>query len=202
MDDPLTLQEFDMDERVPLADVFRAVFEVLVDRDDAVVFGAQAVNSYVGQPRMTHDIDVLSTNARSLSEDLRRVLNEKLRIAARVRAIDSRGFRIYQSRKPGPRHLVDVRQVERLPRMRRLRSGIAVVAPLDLIVMKLRSLAARGRQEKGLSDRLDLLRLLRRFPSFREERAYEVTRLLGDEQKAIHVWVEVLGEVPEEPTDW
>ena len=32
-------------------------------RDDAAVFGAQAVNAYVDQPRMTQDVDILSPRA-------------------------------------------------------------------------------------------------------------------------------------------
>jgi len=43
-------------EPLPLATIQAAVFEFLRDRDDVVVLGAQAVNAYVGEPRMTQDI--------------------------------------------------------------------------------------------------------------------------------------------------
>ena len=50
-----------MREQVPLAVVQDAVLEFLQHRNDAAVFGAQAVNAYVEQPRMTQDVDILST---------------------------------------------------------------------------------------------------------------------------------------------
>ena len=54
--DILSFQEFMTKEPLPLATIQAAVFEFLRDRDDVVVFGAQAVNAYVGEPRMTQDI--------------------------------------------------------------------------------------------------------------------------------------------------
>jgi hypothetical protein len=59
----LTFQEFAMRETLPLATVQEAVLEFLRGRDDAVVFGAQAVNAYVREPRMSQDIDLLSSRA-------------------------------------------------------------------------------------------------------------------------------------------
>ena len=41
----LTFQEFIMSESLPLATIQEAVLEFLRGRDDAVVFGAQAVNA-------------------------------------------------------------------------------------------------------------------------------------------------------------
>jgi len=54
--DILSFQEFMSKEPLPLATIQAAVFEFLRDRDDVVVLGAQAVNAYVGEPRMTQDI--------------------------------------------------------------------------------------------------------------------------------------------------
>jgi hypothetical protein len=51
----LTFQEFLMREPLPLATIQNAVLEFLRGRDDVVVFGAQAVNAYVGEPRMTQE---------------------------------------------------------------------------------------------------------------------------------------------------
>jgi hypothetical protein len=45
------------------------------------------VNAYVGEPRMTQDIDVLSLQAASLAEELRRYLSERFYIAVRVRMV-------------------------------------------------------------------------------------------------------------------
>ena len=60
-----------MREPLPLSTIHDAVLEFLRNRDDAVVFGAQAVNAYVDEPRMTQDIDLLSTRAAELAEELR-----------------------------------------------------------------------------------------------------------------------------------
>lgn len=196
VDAPLTLKEFLVAEPVPLASIFRAVFEFLAERGDAVIFGAQAVNAYVGEPRMTSDVDVLSIHARELAEELRRLLADEFHVAMRVREIKDKGFRVYQARKEGPRHLVDVRQVDVLPPAQRSRGGPAVIAPLQLVVMKIRSLASRGHLEKGLTDRLDILRLLREFPEFRKERAEEISCLLAHDSKAATTWEEILTQVP------
>ena len=61
--DVLTFREFMMGEPLPLATLQHAVLEFLRGRDDVVLFGAQAVNAYVNEPRMTQDLDLLSTNA-------------------------------------------------------------------------------------------------------------------------------------------
>ena len=52
-----------MGEPLPLATLQHAVLEFLRGRDDVVVFGAQAGNAYVNEPRMTQDLDLLSTHA-------------------------------------------------------------------------------------------------------------------------------------------
>ena len=55
-----------MREQLPLATIHDAVLEFLRGRDNAVVFGAQDVNAYVGEPRMSQDIDLISTRATEL----------------------------------------------------------------------------------------------------------------------------------------
>ena len=60
----LTFKEFAMREPLPLATIHEAVLEFLRRRDDVVVFGATAVNAYASEPRMTQDIDLMSTRAR------------------------------------------------------------------------------------------------------------------------------------------
>jgi hypothetical protein len=67
-DGALTLREFAMKEPLPLATIHDAVLNFLRNRDDAVLFGAQAVNAYVDEPRMTQDVDTLSTRAAGLAE--------------------------------------------------------------------------------------------------------------------------------------
>src|SRR5437899_8337814 len=99
-----------MRETLPLATIQQAVLEFLRGRDDAVVFGAQAVNAYVNEPRMTQDIDLLSPRAEAFARELREHLSQRFQMAMRVRPIgDGRGYRLFQVRKSGNRHLVDVR---------------------------------------------------------------------------------------------
>src|SRR4051812_38659977 len=115
-DGSLTLREFAMREPLPLAEVHDAILEFLRNRDDAVLFGAQAVNAYVDEPRMTQDVDILSTRARELAEELRVHLAAKFTIAARVREMaGGKGYRVYQLRQPKNRHLADVRLTSELP---------------------------------------------------------------------------------------
>jgi hypothetical protein len=109
---PVTFQEFVMHEPLPLAKVHDAVLEFLRGRDDAVLFGAQAVNAYVKEARLTEDVDIALTRAPELAEELRTFLNQRLHIALRLREIrEGKGFRNYQVRKPKNRHLVDVQPV-------------------------------------------------------------------------------------------
>src|SRR6266849_918503 len=135
-DGSLTFREFIMREPHPLAVIQDAVLEFLRDRDDAVLYGAQAVNAYVSEPRMTQDVDIASTRAVELADELRKHLNHRFHIAVRVRKVrEGLGYRIYQVRKPENRHLVDVRPVETLPPHQRVRK-VLVVTPPELIAGK------------------------------------------------------------------
>src|SRR5215216_2440714 len=117
----LTFQEFIMRESLPLATIQETVLEFLRGRDDAVVFGAQAVNAYVPEPRMSQDIDLLSTRAAELAEELRTHLSNRFHVAIRVRKVaEGRGYRLYQIQKSGNRHLVDIRFVPTLPPSQRI----------------------------------------------------------------------------------
>jgi hypothetical protein len=192
-DGPLTLREFMTHEPVPLAVIFREVLTELALTPEAVIFGAHAVNAYCEPERMTADVDVMSTEAGELAERLRGALAAKFRIATRVREVAGGSFRIYQIRAPKNRHLVDVRQVERLPPFRSI-EGVQVIEPADLMAMKAISMTSRGGQEKGLSDRLDLHRLLRAFPELRIDEGVvaEKMRALGASQHALVAWREVV----------
>ena len=202
-DAPLTFQEFMSHEEVPLASIFREALELLATRDDAVLFGAQAVNAYCDPPRMTADLDVLSLDAAGLAEVLRATLADRFRIAARVRVVEKeRSYRVYQLRKPRNRHLADVRQVDRLPQSRLL-EGVRVVEPADLAAMKVRSIDARRGKEKGISDRLDLHRLLRAFPALRQQEGEVAERLRAGSapEAAFATWREILAERVEPDED-
>jgi len=84
-DGALTFREFAMREPLPLATIHDAVLDFLRGRDDAALYGAQAVNAYVDEPRMTQKVDIMSTRGKALAEEIRRLLNERFKIATRVR---------------------------------------------------------------------------------------------------------------------
>ncbi|HYV03814.1 MAG TPA: nucleotidyl transferase AbiEii/AbiGii toxin family protein [Blastocatellia bacterium] len=156
-----------MSEPLPLATIQNAVLEFLRDRDDGVVFGAQAVNAYVSEPRMTQDVDVLSTRAKELAEELREHLGELFHIAVRVRKIgEGRGYRLFQIQKSGNRHLVDVRPVDALPSTQRV-AGVLVMAPAELVASKVISYHRRKGQPKSFTDRRDIAVLLLQFPELK-----------------------------------
>jgi hypothetical protein len=93
-----------------------------------------------------------------------------------VREAAGATLRVDPLRKPKSRHLVDIRQVGELAAFGRV-DGIAVLDPAELTTLKAIAAAERVAQEKGLSDRLDLARLLRTFPALRADEG-EVARRL------------------------
>jgi len=158
-----------MREPLPLATIHDAVLEFLRGRVDVVVFGATAVNAYVDEPRMTQDIDLMSTRAQELAEELREHLAERFHIAVRVRTVrGDKGYRLFQMQKAGNRHLVDVRPVDSLPQSQRI-EGILVLAPTQLIAQKAMSFHSRQGQPKGFSDMRDLAVLFLAFPEMKTE---------------------------------
>lgn len=166
--DILTFQEFMTQEPLPLATLQAAVFECLQGRDDVVVFGAQAVNAYVGEPRMTQDIDVLALQAAAFAEELRTELSQRFFIAIRVRKVkEGEGYRLYQVQKSGNRHLVDIRQVETLPPAQRIEQ-VLVIAPTALVVSKVMSYHHRRGKPKSGTDWRDLAMLLLTFPELKQ----------------------------------
>jgi len=169
-----------MSEALPLATIQEAVLEFLRGRNDAVVFGAQAVNAYVPEPRMSQDIDLLSTRAKELAEELRAYLGDKFHVAVRVREVaDGRGYRLYQIQKTGNRHLVDLRLVESLPPSQRI-SQVLVASPEELIALKVISYYQRRGQPKSGTDWRDLAMLLLAFPELKRMDGLVVERLKAE----------------------
>ena len=190
----ITFQEFAMQEPLPLATIQNAVLEFLRDRDDAVVFGAQAVNAYVDEPRMTQDIDLLSTRAEALAGELQDYLHQRFHIAVRVRQVGSgRGYRLFQVHKSGNRHLVDVRSVDTLPVARRI-SQVLVMAPAELIASKVISYHQRRGKPKSGTDWRDLAMLLLTFPDLKSETGPVVEHLTasGASPAVLDVWKELV----------
>jgi hypothetical protein len=198
----LTFQEFLMREPLPLASIQNAVLEFLRGRDDVVVFGAQAVNAYVGEPRMTQDVDLLSPRAEEFVRELREHLQQRFRIAVRVREVgEARGYRLFQVRKTGNRHLVDVRPVEALPSAERI-GEVLVIAPADLIASKVTAYHQRRGQPKSGTDWRDLAMLLLAFPDLKRDPGPVRDRLAatGAAPPVIQVWEELVAQEIQ-PTD-
>jgi hypothetical protein len=194
--DTLTFQEFAMQERLPLATIQNAVLEFLRDRDDLAVFGAQAVNAYVSEPRMTQDIDILSTRAAELAEELREHLSNRFRIAVRVREVGAgRGFRLYQIQKTGNRHLVDLRPIEALPPTQRI-SGVLVVSPAELIAGKVIAYHQRRGNPKSGTDWRDLAVLLLQFPDLKRQDGPVAERLkaAGASPSVMAAWQDLVAQ--------
>ena len=192
-DGPLAFAEFAMGEATPLATIHAAVFELLRGRADVVVFGAQAVNAYVDDPRMTEDVDVLCTQPAALAEALCAELSRRFHIAVRSREVaGGKGIRIYQARKPKHRHLVDVRGVDELP-PHGLIEGVAVLAAPELVAYKVISHTARKTTAKGAKDLADLRLLLLAFPELKQVDGEVLARLtaLGAAGAAAETWAEL-----------
>jgi hypothetical protein len=204
-DGSLTFREFAMGERIPLAAIHDAVLEFLRNREDAAVFGAQAVNAYVDEPRMTQDVDILSTCARELAEELLAYLTHHFQVAIRVRSVKQGvGYRLYQLRKPRNRHLVDVRQVDQLPSCNRFRE-VLVATPAELIGHKVLSLVSRRSTAKGMTDAADLRRLLLAFPELKQANGLvtDALRSTGASQTALDAWLDLVAQeiLPDDEDD-
>ena len=192
-----------MREQLPLAAIHDAVLEFLRGREDAVLFGAQAVNAYVAEPRMSQDIDLVSTRADELAEELREHLSERFHIAIRVRAIsDGKGYRLFQVQKPRNRHLVDLRMVKSLPHAERI-ADVLVTAPADLIAQKVISYHARRGQPKAGTDWRDLAMLLLTFPELKQEQGAvgRTLRSAGVKDDVMQTWRELVAQELMEPGD-
>lgn len=167
--DTLTFQEFVMSEPVPLSTIHGTILDFLVGREDAAVFGAQAVNAYVSEPRMTQDVDLLSPRAKELAAELCTALKTRFQMAIRIREVgEGRGYRLFQISKNGNRHLADIRPVAKLPATQRMR-GVLVIAPVDLIAYKVIAYHRRRGQPKAGTDWRDIALLLLAFPTLKQE---------------------------------
>lgn len=192
-----------MREQLPLATIHDAVLEFLRGRDDVVVFGAQAVNAYVSEPRMSQDIDLLTTRADELAEELRKYLTDRFHIAVRVRTIGAeKGYRLFQIQKPRNRHLVDVRNTESLPHAERI-EDVLVISPPELIAHKVISYHARRGQPKSGTDWRDLAMLLLTFPELKKEQGpvNEALKSLGAKDDVMKTWRELVALKITEPQD-
>lgn len=203
-DGPLTFREAMMREPLPLATIQDAIlFEFLPGRDDAVLFGAQAVNAYVEESRLTQDVDIASPRAEQLAEELRDFLNTRFHIAVRVREVrEGIGYRIYQVQKPKNRHLVDLRPIDELPPCQRIEQ-VLVVTPPELIAGKVMAWRRRQGKPKAGSDWRDLAVLLLTFPELKTEEGPVAERLraAGASADVLAAWKELVAQEIREEDD-
>jgi len=199
----LTFEEFAMREQLPLATIHDAVLEFLRGRDDAVVFGAQAVNAYVGEARMSQDIDLISTCAVELAEELREHLSERFPIAVHESVIGAgKGYRLFQIHKPRNRHLVDLRPAESLPRAERI-EDVLVMSPPELIAHKVVSYHGRRGQPKAGTDWRDLAMLLLTFPELKEEQGAvrQALASMNASEAALKTWGQLVTQEIVQPEE-
>ncbi len=194
--DTINFREIVMKEALPLATIQNAVIDFLRGRDDVVLFGAQAVNVYVNEPRATQDVDLMSTRASDLAEELREHLSRLFHVAIRVREIkDGLGYRIFQLQKTGNRHLVDVRSVASFPHLQRI-DEINVLSPVELIASKVISYHQRRGKPKAGTDWRDLALLLLTFPELKSDPG-QVTDSLNAakaDQAVLTIWRELVAQ--------
>ncbi len=203
--DTISFREIMMKEPLPLVTIQNAVIDFLRGRTDVVLFGAQAVNVYVSEPRATQDIDVLSTRAAGLAEEVRQYLSERFHIAVRVRVIKAGlGYRVFQLQKTGNRHLLDVRSVEALPQSRSI-DGVQVLPPAELIAEKLISQWKRRGKPKSFTDRRDVIVLLLAFPELKSYTGpvADCLRTAGAGQDVFDLWQNIVQQeiLPEDDED-
>ena len=194
--DIITFQEFATQEQLPLATIQNAVLEFLRGRSDVALFGAQAVNAYVAEPRMTQGIDILSLRAAEIAQTLRDYLSGCFHIAVRVQeGSQGCGYRLYQVRKTGNRHLVDIRQTESLPQTRQI-ADVQVIAPADLIATKVISYHQRRGKPKSGTDWRDLALLLLAFPVLKTDAGpvSEILQTAGVETEILELWRELVAQ--------
>ena len=195
-DGALTFREFAVREPHPLAEIQEAVLEFLRGRTDIALFGAQAVNAYVDEARMTQDVDVLSPRAAELARELRSYLSARFHIAVRIRELgEAVGYRLYQVRKPKNRHLVDIRPVSTLPPTQQV-AGVLVVVPAELIASKVIAFQQRHGRPKSGTDWRDLAMLLLTFPELKSEAGPVRDRLdaAGAGATVLETWSRLVAE--------
>jgi hypothetical protein len=193
----LTATEFSMREPLPLYRVHEAIFEFCRGRPELTIFGAQAVNIYVAEPRMTQDVDIFSPTPLETAEALATALNGAFHIAVRVREIaGGKAYRVYQLRNEGNRHLADVRITEFSLDDATEKEGIRYVSLPLMVAMKASALAKRRLAPKGATDLADVRRLLLAHPELRnaDGPVSEAIRRIGAGEEVTRIWDELRAE--------
>jgi len=145
---------------------------------------------------MTQDIDLMSTRATALVEELRDYLSTRFTIAVRIREVaKAKGYRLFQIQNSGNRHLVDVRAVDSLPEAK-LIENISIASPTEIIAQKVVSYYSRRGQPKSGTDWRDLAMLLLTFPELKTESGpvFNALRVLDANEEVIKTWRELVAQ--------
>ncbi len=110
----------------------------------------------------------------------------------RVSEIGDKGLRIYQVRKEGNRHLIDVRLVAEFPDTETI-EDIQVLSPVELIISKVISYHSRRGKPKSGTDWRDLAMLLLRFPELKEK-VSEILRAKNVGESVLETWAKIASE--------
>lgn len=191
----MTALEYLMGEPLPLHRVQEAIIDFCRGRRDVVVYGAQAVNLHVAEPRMSQDVDILTPRPREVAQALAERLHDEFGVAVRVREVKpDTGFRVYQQRREGSRHLADVRLSEIDLSDTVERDGVLFASLPLLVAMKVHAWSRRRLAPKGGTDIADLRRLLLARPDLRHDDAQvlESIEKIGGDEATRAAWQEVL----------
>ena len=145
----------------------------------------------------------MSTRAQELAEELREHLSERFHIAVRVRTVrGGKGYRLFQMQKTGNRHLVDLRPVDSLPQSQAI-EDVLVLAPTQLIALKVMSFNSRQGQPKGFSDMRDLAVLFLTFPEMKTESGAvsDALKAFGATAEEMTTWREIVAQELSPPNE-
>jgi hypothetical protein len=202
----LTAAEYHMRETLPIFLIQEAIFEFCRGQPDIAIYGAQAVNLYVANARMTQDVDILCVNPAAVAAAMARRLGEVFQVAIRVREFrPGLAYRIFQLRAEGNRHLADARLAEFPLTDVVEQDGIRYVGLALLTALKVTALVKRKLAPKGATDLADVRRILLGHPELRQDEGdvARAIRLVGGADPELRQWHTLLAEpaVSDEESD-
>jgi len=193
----LTAREFLRNEPLPLYRVQEAIFEFCRGRQDLTIFGVQAVNVHVSEPRMTQHVDIFSPTPHETAEQLAAALNHAFHVAVGVCEIaGGKAYRVYQLRSEGNRHLADIRLVEFPLEDSIEQQGVRYASLPLMIALKALALSKRRLSPKGGTDLADVRRMLLAHPELRanDGPVVEAIGRIGGGDDVAGVWEELRNE--------
>ena len=138
----------------------------------------------------------LSTRAEELAQEIRDHLSKLFHVAIRIPKIGAgRGYRLFQVRKGGNRHLADIRSVTELPPSKRI-ANVRIIAPAELIANKVIGYHRRRGQPKSGTDWRDLAMLLLALPDLKREAGpvTEALQAIGASRGELAEWQHLVAE--------